>query len=69
LVSSWISAIFDPTGRIVARTGVRSREVLRGRVAWLEGATLYERLGDWPGPMAVLWLLAATAAARTQGGR
>lgn len=62
--NSGISAIVDPAGRIVARTGVLSRETLRGRVAWLEGRTLYGRWGDWPGPAAGLWLLASLAAAR-----
>jgi apolipoprotein N-acyltransferase len=69
--NSGISALVDPTGRVVARTGVLSRETLRGRVAWLDGETLYARLGDWPGPAAAAWLAAAllAAAARRRTGR
>ncbi|HSJ95458.1 MAG TPA: apolipoprotein N-acyltransferase, partial [Myxococcota bacterium] len=55
--NSGISAVVDPTGRIVARTGLLTRESLRATVAPLDGETLYSRTGDWPG-----WLAAATSA-------
>ena len=46
--NSGISAIVDPAGRIVARTGVLSRENLVGRVGLREGRSLYGRFGDAP---------------------
>ncbi|MBJ6801669.1 apolipoprotein N-acyltransferase [Geomonas propionica] len=48
-----ISAIVDPAGRIVSRTGVWTREVLVGRVPLWKGGTLYGAAGDWIG-----WLCA-----------
>ena len=51
--NSGVSAIVDPTGRIVARTGLFTRENLRGVVYPLDGETLYDRFGDWPGWLAV----------------
>jgi apolipoprotein N-acyltransferase len=65
--NSGISALVDPAGRVTARTGVLSRENLRGRVAWLDGETPYARLGGWPGPAAAAWLLAGWAWARRRG--
>lgn len=47
--NSGVSAIVDPAGRIVARTGLLTGENLRGIVHPLEGETVYARLGDWPG--------------------
>jgi apolipoprotein N-acyltransferase len=51
--NSGISAIVDPAGRLVARTGVLTRENLRGTVHALDGRTVYGRVGDWPGWLAV----------------
>jgi apolipoprotein N-acyltransferase len=53
-----VSAVVDPLGRIVTRSGLLTRESLRAEVRLLEGETLYGRLGDWPG-----WLAAAALAA------
>jgi apolipoprotein N-acyltransferase len=55
--NSGVSAIVDPAGRVVAETGVLTRENLRGVVHPLAGRTIYGRLGDWPG-----WLAAAVVA-------
>jgi apolipoprotein N-acyltransferase len=56
--NSGISAVVDPLGRVVAQTGLLSRENLRYDVHMLEGETIYGRFGDWPG-----WLgLAAVVA-------
>jgi apolipoprotein N-acyltransferase len=52
-----VSALIDPAGRVVARTGLLTRENLRGTVRLLDGETVYGRYGDWVG-----WL-AATATA------
>lgn len=43
-----ISAIVDPAGRIVARTGLFEASNLTYPVRMLEGSTVYEKLGDWP---------------------
>ena len=57
--NSGISAVVDPLGRVVAQTGVMTRENLRYDVHMLEGATVYTRFGDWPGWLglgAVVWM-------------
>jgi len=52
--NSGVSAIIDPAGRIVAHTGLLTRENLRGIVHPLDGETVYARLGDWPGWLALI---------------
>jgi apolipoprotein N-acyltransferase len=54
-----VSALVDPSGRIVARTGLLTRENLSGTVHLLEGETWYARLGDWPGWLALAVVLFA----------
>jgi apolipoprotein N-acyltransferase len=51
--NSGVSALVDPAGRIVARTGLLTRENLAGTVHPLDGTTVYARLGDWPGWLAL----------------
>lgn len=51
--NSGVSALVDPAGRIVARTGLLTRENLAGTVHPLEGTTVYARLGDWVGWLAL----------------
>lgn len=63
--NSGISAIVDPTGRILERTGVLERANLRGRVRALHERTPFGRFGNWPGWVAALWLVAG--ALRTRG--
>jgi apolipoprotein N-acyltransferase len=58
--NSGISAVIDPLGRIVARTGVLTRENLRYDVKMLEGTTIYGSFGDWPGWLGlgvIFWML------------
>ena len=55
--NSGISAVVDPAGRIVARSGLFTRENLRAAVHPLEGWTVYARLGDWPGWLALALML------------
>ncbi|TFH32247.1 MAG: apolipoprotein N-acyltransferase [Myxococcales bacterium] len=58
--NSGISAVVDPLGRIVAQTGVLTRENLRYDVHMLDGDTIYTRFGDWVGWLglaAVAWML------------
>jgi apolipoprotein N-acyltransferase len=51
--NSGVSAVVDPAGRVVARTGLLARESLRAVIHPREARTLYTRLGDWPGPLAL----------------
>ncbi|MGD8318021.1 MAG: apolipoprotein N-acyltransferase [Myxococcales bacterium] len=51
--NSGISAIIDPLGRVVARTGLLTRENLRYEVSMLDEDTMYTELGDWPGWLAL----------------
>jgi apolipoprotein N-acyltransferase len=53
-----VSAVVDPLGRLVARSGLLTRESLRAEVRLLEGPTVYGRLGDWPGWLALAGLAA-----------
>jgi len=54
-----ISAFVDPVGRIVARSGIWTRETLVGRVAMMkQGPTVYALLGDWVGWVCALISLA-----------
>jgi apolipoprotein N-acyltransferase len=69
--NSGVSAVIDPAGRILARTGLLTRENLRGTVRPLDGDTVYARFGDWPGWMALV-IVAGTllvGAPRARRGR
>jgi apolipoprotein N-acyltransferase len=63
--NSGVSALVDAAGRVVARTGLLTRENLRGEVRPLSGRTLYARLGDWPGALALGATAVALARRRT----
>ena len=57
--NSGVSAVIDPLGRVVVRSGAFTRETLHAEVAMLQGRTPYQVLGDWPGWLslaAILWL-------------
>jgi len=60
-----ISAVVDPAGRVIARTGQWRQEVLVAEVPVLDGGdtTVYMRLGDWVGWLAWGGVLASVAAA------
>jgi apolipoprotein N-acyltransferase len=51
--NSGISAIVDPAGRVLAQSGLLTRENLRGTVHLLDGTTVYGQAGDWPGWVAL----------------
>ncbi len=51
--NSGISAVVDPVGRVVARSGQRTRETLRATVRWQSGETVYGFAGDWLGWLSV----------------
>jgi len=63
--NSGISAVVDPAGRVVARTGLGTRENLRAEVRPRDSETLYARFGDWPGPLALLASVAALVRRRS----
>ncbi len=48
-----ISAVIDPVGRVVAQAAPFTETTLDASVPLLDGRTVYERLGDWPGWLAV----------------
>jgi apolipoprotein N-acyltransferase len=66
--NSGVSAIVDPGGRLVVRSGLLTRETLRGTVHPLDGTTLYARLGDWPGWLALAAVALAAAFPRRRPG-
>ena len=43
-----VSALIDPQGRIIARTGQFTREILRGELQPVQGDTPYMQSGSWP---------------------
>lgn len=57
--NSGVSAIVDPTGYVVTRSGTFDRENLHAEVAMLRGTTLYELLGDWPAYLSIAFVLFA----------
>jgi apolipoprotein N-acyltransferase len=50
------SAVVDPSGRIVAHTGLFEPAILRYRVPTSDATTLYTRLGDWLPRAGGLWI-------------
>lgn len=52
-----VSAIVDPLGRVVQEGGLFERASLRGEVAMMNGWTVYQTLGDWPGWLALAAML------------
>ena len=67
--NSGISALVDPTGAVVARTGVLERASLRGTVHALDGTTVYATLGDWPGWLALVLVAARVFLVRAPAAR
>ena len=53
-----ISAFVDPAGRIISQTPTFERANLMAELKPLQGTTLYQRLGDWPGVVSLILLLA-----------
>jgi len=54
VTNTGISALVDPVGRIVSRTGVWTKETLAGKIPLLQGDTFYARFGDLLGWLSVL---------------
>jgi apolipoprotein N-acyltransferase len=53
--NSGVSAVVDPVGRVIAKSGTFQQQGISSEVHWLRAHTVYERIGDWP------WLLASVA--------
>jgi apolipoprotein N-acyltransferase len=62
--NSGVSAVVDPLGRVVAQAGLLTRENLVATVRLRDEPTLYTRLGDWPGWLALAVVLSALAGRR-----
>ena len=67
--NSGVSAVVDPAGRVVVRTGLLTRENLRATVPLLDGATLYARWGDWPGGIAAVLVVVTLVGSRRRSVR
>lgn len=70
VTTNGLSAFVDPSGEVLARTGMDDRAVLAGEVPIVDPPpTLMVRLGDWVGGagLALLGLLAVTGRVRRQG--
>jgi apolipoprotein N-acyltransferase len=52
--NSGVSAVIDPAGRLVARSGLLTQESLRGTVRAIDATTFYQRAGDWLGWVAAM---------------
>jgi len=57
--NSGVSAVIDPVGRDLVRSGVLTRENLRATVGRLDGTTVYTDWGDWVGWVAAGVVLGA----------
>jgi apolipoprotein N-acyltransferase len=55
--NSGVSAVVDPVGRVVAKSGTFREQAISAPIHWMRSHTVYERIGDWP------WLLASIAMA------
>lgn len=55
--NSGVSAIVDATGHATHVSGVFTREALRGTVKLMNGWTLYQSVGDWPGYLGLVFAL------------
>ncbi len=69
--NSGVSAVVDPAGRIVARTGLLTRESLIATVHPLAGKTIYAGAGEWPGwlSLGVVMLAFARSTMRSRSRR
>jgi apolipoprotein N-acyltransferase len=46
--NSGVSAVVDPVGRVVARSGTFRQEAISATIHWMKGWTVYEKVGDFP---------------------
>lgn len=62
--STGVSAVINPLGQVVARTGFGTQEVLYAPMPVYRGTSLYLILGDWPGWVALAVLVMITVPRR-----
>jgi apolipoprotein N-acyltransferase len=62
--NSGVTAVVDPAGRVVVKSGVFTRESLHAEVPLLTQATVYETVGDFPGWLALFGVVFAFVKAR-----
>jgi apolipoprotein N-acyltransferase len=62
--NSGVSAVIDPAGREVVRSGLLTRENLRATVRMLDDTTVYTSAGDWVGWVTATFVLVALASTR-----
>ena len=43
-----ISAIVHPTGKILTKTGIFHKDMIRGEIKYIQLPTVYAKFGDWP---------------------
>jgi apolipoprotein N-acyltransferase len=53
--NSGVSAVIDPVGRVLAKSGTFREEAITAKIHWMRSHTVYEMVGDWP------WLLVSIA--------
>jgi apolipoprotein N-acyltransferase len=53
--NSGVSAVIDPVGRVLAKSGTFREEAISAKIHWMHSRTVYEVVGDWP------WLLVSIA--------
>ncbi len=56
--NSGVSAVVDPVGRVITHSGVSERATLNAQVRALDGSTVYQHVGDWPGWLGLIAILA-----------
>ncbi|WP_084222717.1 apolipoprotein N-acyltransferase [Thioalkalivibrio paradoxus] len=64
-----VSALIDADGRVTARAGLFTREVLTGEIQPRQGHTPAARFGAWPALLAALLLVLPAGWARRRSGR
>jgi apolipoprotein N-acyltransferase len=45
--NSGVSAVVDPVGRVVARSGTFRQETVLAPIHWMRSRTVYELVDDW----------------------
>ncbi len=62
--NSGVSAVVDPVGRVIARSGTFRQDTVSATIHWMRSHTVYELAGDWPWLLVSLGLLAGCFVAR-----
>jgi apolipoprotein N-acyltransferase len=55
--NSGVSAVVDPVGRVIARSGTFRQDTVAATIHWMQSRTVYEIVGDWPWLIVSLGLL------------